>query len=1831
MGFVDAKQRYLKNSVVNKMTPEEATKSIEISNDIASTGAAPLTASVYGYDNYKKNKVLNYSQQYPEMAPLIADPALGSLTTQSIDDVAMNAKASRDYKELVTSIKEQDSGVGGTIADSYERRNLQQRRDKAFVNSYSDELDEDQKQVHRDIVKLIDKRLQFIPNPDKDSLIFNTAQSIGDLGATMDRSLLVGGALSVTPVGPVAGLIGTGLVITDEANYRFAARYLMEHPEATALEALEAVESGATVEAGIEIGMTAVGGNVLGRLLKPIKNITAKGATAKALSKTKLGRAINDSFLGRFFKSGVIGGTGELLEEIPQGQSEEAMFASIGTDKSHFETAMEYIGADTRNVVDNLTKGTPLNERNEGIKEMFRKTFGATFLLGGIGGGADYVTEKKSNYSTEKSKSRVQKSNENQVFQKSLDNIKQTIDSSKAPDVFKQKMMEELSKNNSTYLTVSNLNDLDIMAQEKLSADKYDRFSEIRAKVESEYDLQQKIDSGEKINVPIADFVEAFGLDNELFQSAKEMASPTDITDSAVEMQGKDSRAYEISSDVEAYGEIIDSVLDMEQFTNLKNNEKASIAGAMQVQFDSLRKALKDGQDLTVQSFKENYLPGYARDFRANKKGAFDRVNKLVRVFDKGDITSVMHENQHWWSTTIEEAYYKDELNPEYRKIYEDVRKHLGENKKSKAISTEGQEKLAEEFEKYMATGKAPNASLGRLFRDIKQMMLAVYGTLRTIGDGKKLSPELTEYFDAMYAADLQVTVAENRTGLNPIAKPEWMNDEEYVKYKQTVENAREEEALLTRKANEKRAKKKETKASQEFLEKQKQGFIDKMQDEPVYIAQGELLQDKISKEYADEFFITAPMYVTKDGKYGKSMDIDALATSLGYKTGLDMISEALAIPTLEQQSEIFANKELENKINRESDVELSDVPYLSQQNKLRLKQLVTESGVKNVNAVMKDTIDSVNRAMAEMSVQDATDYQTTYDTFVKQNNEMRDNFTKGNDAVAQSLAKKAAYNSVMLEAKRDASNTMDQLSNKVDFINNANKSAIKSIGQKNYDLILDMLNNWKLTTNSSTSAMNLDEQVDAWVARQPKGMFFDSKIVGENKEFIVGGSSKQYKDTQKQIENMNYKEAEFLSILSDGIEQTSRVAESTLLQNKDKVAKLENTELMEHFLKQDGVIKKVTKVDGKGRFEKWSNKIRKAFHGLDAQETWLVKMFGEKVAQTVIRPFFRAMERSTISYEKTVTKIGDIYVKNGFDRGGLTATKDNYIEELGISISNQTKLEIALNNGNVHNKSNMRTTLEQEVRQTDGRTISLNDAMYDGILNRIELKFFKLARDISAVISEDKNLVAKQYKKHTGNDFVEVLGDEFTVHGKTFKGWYYPSEKIDLDKVSAMEEEFGSDVFIKNIKNQNFNTERTMNKLGGLDLTNGHLMRHLRNKAMFLEAADEYNSVREFLVNNRRDIRRIAGDYRYDMINNWTKQVFKPDIITNVFVAQADKVIKMAILGAKATTSLLQLTAFVNAAPEVGMNNVRKALGKKFTELGSWSPNSMRNKSVGLRNRYDNGQQAVLNIMKDYHKTKVSGYDKTMGWMFLPLQYFDLIAADIAYDAAHIKATEELGYNAEEASIYADSIMRTTQGDFSAYSKPEIAKGWARLMVPFGTYFLASSSNLRASFAVGDVTKGTSYLIALGLVIPIMETFIRETADELIKGEDDDDEVTFAVKAIENSIQTLTLAMFPVTGLGIDKLPMNAFKTIIPVIDPDIKVSRKYYSSGIPLTQAVAKASMGLDNTSKGILAAAGFKTKKDAKEYLAKGADQIGSLFLPNDLWKILSDRMFEKYLDK
>lgn len=169
----------------------------------------------------------------------------------------------------------------------------------------------------------------------------------------------------------------------------------------------------------------------------------------------------------------------------------------------------------------------------------------------------------------------------------------------------------------------------------------------------------------------------------------------------------------------------------------------------------------------------------------------------LVRLGEASDVTSFLHESAHVFLEIYRGlAADNSELSAELETITEALGVESGG-----AIEREHHERFAEQFEAFLAEGKAPSKGLDAAFQRFRAWFTRVYDRLR--GRLPKLSPEARDFFSRMLATDGQIEEAQRSNGFRLSELMEGlMTPDQIERYRKAGERARQfAEDRLTQRA----------------------------------------------------------------------------------------------------------------------------------------------------------------------------------------------------------------------------------------------------------------------------------------------------------------------------------------------------------------------------------------------------------------------------------------------------------------------------------------------------------------------------------------------------------------------------------------------------------------------------------------------------------------------------------------------------------------------------------------------------------------------------------------------------------------------------------------------------------------------------------------------------------------------------------------------------------------------------------------------------------------------------------------------------------------------
>lgn len=223
-------------------------------------------------------------------------------------------------------------------------------------------------------------------------------------------------------------------------------------------------------------------------------------------------------------------------------------------------------------------------------------------------------------------------------------------------------------------------------------------------------------------------------------------------------------------------------------------------------------------------------------------------TNAMIRLFEKGDISTMLHESGHLWLEELKSDAARPDAPEQLKKDWETVRDFIGA-KDGEEIQTDGHEKFARTVEHYFMEGKAPSDALRKAFDTFAKWLKRIYENVRNLD--APINDDIRRVLDRMLATDGEIQQTEAVQHLKPLfsdAKSAGMTDAEFAAYKKMTDEAR-------------------TQAGDELLRRTMAGI--RKEKTKAWKEQYDSLKPKVEKEINSRQDIKAMQYM----KTGKLMD----------------------------------------------------------------------------------------------------------------------------------------------------------------------------------------------------------------------------------------------------------------------------------------------------------------------------------------------------------------------------------------------------------------------------------------------------------------------------------------------------------------------------------------------------------------------------------------------------------------------------------------------------------------------------------------------------------------------------------------------------------------------------------------------------------------------------------------------------------------------------------------------------------------------------------------------------------------------------------------------
>ncbi len=356
----------------------------------------------------------------------------------------------------------------------------------------------------------------------------------------------------------------------------------------------------------------------------------------------------------------------------------------------------------------------------------------------------------------------------------------------------------------------------------------------------------------------------------------------------------------------------------------------------------------------------------------------------LIQTFAGENLSTVLHEFGHlYWKAMTDIGNLADAPASVVRDI-KTMRDWVGA-KDGETLSVEQEEKIADGFLTYLRKGEAPSADMQGAFSRFKGWLVRLYTGVRDTLP--KISPEVKDVFDRMFATDEEIEALKNIPEFKP--DPAILNmltkaEQERYQAKMTKQIADAKDRLF-------REAMRQSEKTQTQLYKDQRAEIEKVATEQITVERayrtvteilkaGGLDRKQVIKEFGKEMvpYLSGHGGLVKD----KGVDPAMMATMMGYDNSRAMMDELMNLkPKKQAIQELTDNEMLVRHGDMLRDGTIEGEALKAYHNNLRAEiihmEMETAAKAAGIPAPSKEAIKArAVKMMSEMKVKDIIPYR---------------------------------------------------------------------------------------------------------------------------------------------------------------------------------------------------------------------------------------------------------------------------------------------------------------------------------------------------------------------------------------------------------------------------------------------------------------------------------------------------------------------------------------------------------------------------------------------------------------------------------------------------------------------------------------------------------------------------------------------------------------------------------------------------------------------------------------------------------------------------------------
>ena len=442
-------------------------------------------------------------------------------------------------------------------------------------------------------------------------------------------------------------------------------------------------------------------------------------------------------------------------------------------------------------------------------------------------------------------------------------------------------------------------------------------------------------------------------------------------------------------------------------------------------------------------------------------------------------------------------------------------------------------------------------------------------------------------------------------------------------------------------------------------------------------------------------------------------------------------------------------------------------------------------------------------------------------------------------------------------------------------------------------------------------------------------------------------------------------------------------------------------------------------------------------------------------------------------------------------------------------------------------------------------------------------------------LLEDTKPLAQRAYKKLWGYYFTEIEAQPIKTKFGEYRGGYVPAV-VDSYLVAQGDTNLEKEILAQNdvlsampAKRPGFSKSRSEEYRRPLNFNLAMLSSHVQKVLKFAYIAPAAQEVAKVVENRKftEEVNRFDPTAIPDLIRPWLKRATEQTISdgqVDWISKSANKLRSLAgmnIMAGHVVNALQQATGLSVAVPIVGEKNLRSA----FVQLARGRSSTiaeMCERSAFMRARLTDRsyeyQSAIeraasgegLEVKKvDGALNKLVAFDSKLeparDWIGRHAYFFQTAIQfpidTIVWTAAYNKAIAD-GMTDADAAAFGDSVVRTTQSDFSPENIANIEAGSAllRLFLVFYNYFGMQANLLGNRWTLAKETKNYGRLATDALCIVWIPSVLSGIIQRTFKGgfdTDDDDDVDFfdMFQLLVGESLKNVISMVPIAGSALN------------------------------------------------------------------------------------------------